>query len=424
MNTRFEEILEYIKGLTIIDSHEHLPGREEFRENNTDILREYLIHYFSSDLIAMGLKREEMDYVRNVDKPLMERWDLVEPYWNLARNTGYGRALDLAATDIYGIPRIERNTLEELNTRFLETLKPDSGHFHRVLKEMSNIEYSVLDYDLNCDRKYFRSAYNIEGLVMPDNWSYIEKMENRNGIPVTSLEDWLEVCASEIEQAFIKGAITLKCALAYDRSLFFENVSRQEAENGFNILLKQKGRPVWSEGMIQTTKAFQDYMMHYILRIANRKGLVVQIHTGLQEGNNNFIANSDPTLLTNLFVQYTNVKFDIFHMGYPYQHTLSALAKLLPNVYLDMCWAHIISPAASISTLDEWLDSVPIGKIIAFGGDYILVDGVYAHQKMARYNISRVLADKVEEGIFDLDTVKWMAQRMLYENPKALYEKQ
>ena len=119
MNTRFEEILEYVNGLTIIDSHEHLPGREEYREQHTDILREYLAHYFSSDLIAMGLKRGELDYVRNVEKPLMERWNIVEPYWNLARNTGYGRALDLAAKDIYGIPRIERDTLEELNARFL-----------------------------------------------------------------------------------------------------------------------------------------------------------------------------------------------------------------------------------------------------------------------------------------------------------------
>ena len=36
--------------------------------------------------------------------------------------------------------------------------------------------------------------------------------------------------------------------------------------------------------------------------------------------------------------------FDIFHIGYPYQQTLSALAKNFANVYIDMCWAHIISP--------------------------------------------------------------------------------
>jgi len=86
-----------------------------------------------------------------------------------------------------------------------------------------------------------------------------------------------------------------------------------------------------------------------------------------------------------------------------------------------MCWAHIISPAACITTLNEWLDSVPVGKIIAFGGDYSLVDGVYAHQLMARENVSKVLAQKVEDGIFALEDAKWMAKRMFYENPKGLY---
>ena len=61
-------------------------------------------------------------------------------------------------------------------------------------------------------------------------------------------------------------------------------------------------------------KPLQDYMMHYILRLANKRGLTFQFHTGLQEGNGNIIYNSDPSLLSNLFLEYPDVDFDIFHI--------------------------------------------------------------------------------------------------------------
>lgn len=422
MSAVYEELRSYVGTLSIVDTHEHLPGREALREKETDVLQEYLSHYFSSDLLAMGLKKEELYYVRDSRKPLMERWNFVEPYWELARNTSYGRALDLAARDIYGIDRIDRSTLEELNTRFLKTLEPDAQHYKRVLKELSNIEYSILDTDLDCDPVYFKSAYNVWNLIVPESWDMIEQMAATAGIAVTSLEDWQEVCRFYLEDALNRGAAALKCNLAYVRDLRFEPVTRQDAEAAFLQLLPKKGRAIWEEGRFDCPRPLQNYMMHFLLRIANQKGLVLQFHTGLQEGTGNYLVHSEPTQLANLFIQYPNVTFDLFHIGFPYQHVMSALAKLHPNVYLDMCWAHIISETASVRSLSEWLDSVPVGKILAFGGDYSLVDGVYAHQLMARRNVCKALTEKVEAGAFDLDAAKWMAKRMLCDNPKALFE--
>lgn len=416
----YEEILEYVNSLTIIDSHEHLPSWEDWREKETDILREYLRHYFSSDLVAMGLSPAQRDYVQDASQPLMERWNFVEPYWNLCRNTGYGRALDLAAETLYGA-RISGDTLEEINRRFQETLRPGSNHYRRILKEMSKIEYSIVDNELDCDPEFFRSTYQPEVFLHPGSWDAIEQVSAGLGMNVYCLDDWMEACERSIEKALQQGAVTLKFTQAYERTLRFDNVTKQEAEACFCKMLEHKGRARWSAGLFEVPKAFEDFMLHHVMRIADRKGLIAQFHTGLQEGNNNQITRSDPTLLTNLFVQYPNVKFDLFHIGYPYQNTLSALAKSFGNVYLDMCWAHIISPAASIAILNEWLDSVPVGKIIAFGGDYGLIDGVYAHQRMARENVSKVLAYKVEEGIFSMEDAKWMAKRMFYDNPKSLY---
>ena len=162
--------------------------------------------------------------------------------------------------------------------------------------------------------------------------------------------------------------------------------------------------------------------MHHVLRLANQRGLTYQFHTGLQEGNGNLIANSNPELLSNLFLQYPDVRFDLFHIGYPYEHVLSALAKNYANVYIDMCWAHIISPEASVRAMVEWIDSVPLSKISAFGGDYCFIDAVYGHQQLAREDVSKALAIKVNAGLFDVDKACEIAQLWFYENPLRIFQ--
>ena len=114
--------------------------------------------------------------------------------------------------------------------------------------------------------------------------------------------------------------------------------------------------------------------------------------------------------------------FDLFHISYPYQGIACALAKMFPNVFINMCWAHIISPSASISALDDFLDAVPYNKISAFGGDYAFVDGVYGHLYMSRQNISLTLTKKIESGVFDESKALEIAKALYYDNPKRIFK--
>ena len=58
--TAYERILEQVSLLPVIDSHEHLPGRESARDKDADVLSEYLAHYFSSDLVSAGLSPADL----------------------------------------------------------------------------------------------------------------------------------------------------------------------------------------------------------------------------------------------------------------------------------------------------------------------------------------------------------------------------
>jgi predicted TIM-barrel fold metal-dependent hydrolase len=127
-------------------------------------------------------------------------------------------------------------------------------------------------------------------------------------------------------------------------------------------------------------------------------------------------------LLKNLFAEYPNLKFDIFHMGYPYERELIVLAKTHPNVYIDLCWAHIISPFASRNAFYEMLDVLPHTKIMGFGGDYLFFDGVVGHITLAKQNICTVLAEKVCKGECDIDLSEKILQAVLHDNAKRVFK--
>lgn len=414
-----DQIYDFIRSLEVIDTHEHLPGREELREQHTDVLREYLSVYFNSDLISAGLPRREYQRVIDPEIPLMVRWRIVEPFWESVRYTGYGRALDIAVKEIYGVDGVRENTIESLNGAFQTGLS--KGHFERVLKQKCRIRVGILDADLDCDRNFFRSAYRIDQLIYPRTMRDIEQVSGEAGMAIRCFDEWLEACRKALHIAYEKGAVCLKCAIAYIRNLYFERTTRDAAESEFNSFFSAIHYP---DGDVRGTipgKALQDYTMHLILQEADSFEWTIQIHTGLLEGNGNYIANGDPVQLSNLLLEYPQVKFDLFHLGYPYQQTAAVLAKSFPNAFLDMCWGHIISPSVSTNTLYEWIDSVPLNKISAFGGDYFFVDAIYGHLELARQNISSALARKVDEGIFGVEKAKEIARMLFVDNPARLF---
>jgi hypothetical protein len=420
MKDTYNAIFDYVKTLEIIDTHEHLPGKEEYMDPNTDILKEYLIHYFSTDIISSGLSRENFDIVIDSSKSLMERWELVEQYWENARYTGYGRAIDHTVQGLYGMERIDRSTIEKVNELFL---KARSDHpYQRVLKDKSNIRTCLVDnMDLESDRRYFTPVYKLDPYIFLRSIAQVNQLSKEAGMAVTCFDDWLALSESMIERVIAQGVVVFKSALAYERPIYYEKVDYAQAEAAFNKVFNYIHQPDWVPEELIIGKKFQDYMMHFLLRIVNKHGLTVQFHTGIQEGNGNILANSNPTQLNNLFLTYNNMKFDLFHISYPYHREAIALCKMFPNVYLDMCWAHIISPQSSMEFLSEFIDAVAVNKVSVFGGDYCMVDTVYGHQLMARQNVSRVLANKVDQGIFSVDQACKMAKMMFFDNPMEIF---
>jgi len=427
MTSDYEKLREYVFTLEIIDTHEHLPPFEKDRPKDVDVLAEYLRHVFSSDLVSAGLSDEGLALARDAKKPLMKRWKTVEPYWEVSRHTGYGRSLDVAVRELYGIDGINGKTIGKLNEAFLATFS--GGHYDRVLKETSRIRCSMEDWQSACvarsgervDGRYFRPVFRCDGFIAPESKTNLDALAKLTGVPIHSLDDLKHACEVYVDRNVREGAVAIKTGLAYVRPLRFEKVSEAEASEDFTKLFGDSN-VVWERAGAWPLRKLQDHMVHFVCTLAQKRGLPMQVHTGLQEGNGNFIYHAEPSQLSNLFMEYRGVRFDVFHIGYPYQQTLSALAKNFPNVFIDFAWAHIISPEAAIRALVEYLDAVPVNKILGFGGDYAFIDGVAGHAWIARENVAKALAFKVKHGSFDLDRACELARMILHDNAAAVFK--
>jgi predicted TIM-barrel fold metal-dependent hydrolase len=414
---------ECVESLEIVDTHEHLPA-EANRPPQSDVLSEWLIHYFSCDLRSAGLSAAGLAEAQNPKGDLKRRWALVEPYWHAAMSTGYGRSLALAARDVYGVPAINAATIGTLDEKF-RAARAAGGHYRRVLKDLSRIAVSIRDsyaeQEKDCPDP-FVFTLRTDPFIVLNHYREAAARGREVGLAPHSLDDWKEVTRRHIRRAFEpRGRIVcLKSGLAYLRSLRYEKTPAADAEREFHRLFEDRHLPDWRPGSRLGT-AFEDHMQHFVCSVADEMGLAYQFHTGIQEGNGNVVSDSNPTLLTNLFLEYENVKFDVFHMGYPYVMEAGNLAKNFPNVHLDMCWGHIISPEAARRALVEWLDAVPANKISAFGGDYAFVDGVYGHQYLARRNVAAALAVKVEDGSMDLERAREIARWVFVDNPRRIF---
>ena len=384
-----DRIREVVDSIWIIDTHEHLILEEDRIKIGQDIDFSYLFtHYAKEDLISASNQQGLIDAIYQQKFPEEDRWKLLSFYYESIRSTGYGRVPLIVARDLFEVKEISKDTYPILTKKIKNSSK--AGWYKYVLKKRARIELSIQDMGhRKLDSNFYRHVERFDDYIQVSSYSEINVLGEQQNIEIHSLEDYLKALHKAFEEGIEYGMVGVKSGLAYKRILFYENVSEDIARAIFNNILDEK--PVGSLEI----KSLQDYMMHRVLDLTDEFDLPIQIHTGLLAGNGNTLTNSKPTHLTNLFMEYPEVEFILFHGGYPYGGELGALAKNFPNVFIDMCWTYVISPSYSERYLHEWIETVPANKIMAFGGDYSLVEAVYAHSVMARQIVSNVLIEKV-----------------------------
>jgi len=415
-----ESLREHVFSIPIIDTHEHIPDEGVACANRLGFFGLFE-HYVSSDLVSAGMPRENLEALRNPDNGLtpQQRWALMADWWPYVRTTGYGRAMLEYLHQLFGVEDVNPDTVLELCRRIDEAHKP--GWFRTVLKDRANIDKALVirwpGQSVEVDRELFRAVPILDHYAMVGTRADLAELEIESGGSIQTLDQLMNAQEERLESFTAKGIVAVKLFLAYRRTLQLDRYSKIEAGRVFDRLwLSQK-----LDLTLQDLKPLQDFMTRRLIGLAAERGLPIQIHTGLQEGNGNFIENSKPTLLTSPFFDFPDARFDLFHAGYPWAGEVAALAKNFTNVYADLCWMPAVSPAFMARVLDEWIETIPANKILAVGGDSNYVEGAFGHCTIARRVVSDVLSRKVAGDYLTSAEAHWLAKRLLRENARELF---
>ncbi len=416
----FEKRIEkVVNNIRLIDTHEHLRIEEVVMQDSIFDFTYLFQHYFQHDLKSAGMSPIVLKMVFNNNFSIKDRWEMVKPFWYATRATGYGRVPLIAAKDLYGISDINDDTYLELSKRIQDSMKP--GWYKHVLKDKAGIDVSIMDVgQVQQDKDFYVHVERFDGFVNVFSASETFRLGQAQDIDVKSIDDFVLALEKDFQSGLEREMVGVKSGLAYQRIIQYDNVSKEKAEEVFQIIMSRDESQAKLD--FESVKPLQDYMMHRVLDLVDKHDLPFQIHTGLLAGNRNIITDSKPIHLNNLFHEYPDVKFCIFHSSYPYGGELSVLAKGFPNVFIDMCWTQVISPYYSERYLHEWLETVPANKIMAFGGDYGYIEGTYAHSVMARRVVAKVLIEKVANGYITETEAIDIANRILRENAMEIFK--
>ena len=402
-------LLDAIRKFEIIDCHEHL-GPEKWRvERSVDVFTLFS-HYTRGDLLVAGLSDKDYQALFDQNISLERRWVLFKPYWERIRWTSYARSALIAAQKFYGFSDINDNTYQPLSEAIQKANQP--GIYQCVLGDACKIRTALTQ----CGQTDLGTSLLTP--LMPiffreelGTWDKLSHPSFTPGASIRSLDDYLDALRHYVLRVKSEGAVGLKMA-----SSPYQNPDRREAINSFENMrsgvLDQLCTP-------PERNPFIDYVTDQMIAFAGQQDLVVAVHTGYW-GDFRLL---DPLHMIPLLQRHPTVRFDIYHLGFPWIRQALMLGKGFPNVWLNLCWTHIISQRAVVSALDEAIDLIPTNKLLAFGGDYgIPVEKVYGHLVMAQEDIAEVLARRVTENQMTETQAIELAHHWFWDNPVELYK--
>jgi predicted TIM-barrel fold metal-dependent hydrolase len=219
------------------------------------------------------------------------------------------------------------------------------------------------------------------------------------GVQVKDLSDWHQVIDWWFER-YAPYAVAVKSQHAYSRDIDYARVPAEQAAPVFKRVLDKE--PVSAE----ERKPLEDHLFWYAVDQATKHGLPVKLHTGFYAGQNSMPLGRlarNAASAADLCRLSRDTKFVFMHIDYPFYEDLLAVAKQWSNAFVDMCWAWIINPMAAKDYAKKHIVTAPINKLLPFGGDYIPVEPVLGHARMARRGLARALWELVEEDWLTLD---------------------
>ncbi|MBZ9603068.1 amidohydrolase family protein [Phyllobacterium chamaecytisi] len=422
------QITQWVQQTPFVDTHEHLIeesqrvsgviGRWLPCDDWTYAVRDYV----ANDLAVAGMPKTELQSFLGPDLSSVVKYQLVAPYWDRIRHTGYAQAVRHTLRGLYGEDDLTAESVPRIAEKYRETIQPG---FYAAILRRANIE----NCQVNSLQRIFMETE--QPALLAQDLSILEfsrcsaadiaRVHAETGKQPTTLDDWLEIIDFYFA-TYGPKAVAVKCQIAYSRSLDFAPVAKAHAARLFLHHIGKMRHDLGSEDL----KSMQDFLFRYCVGKATECDLPVKLHTGIVGGHGMLQlahTRNNAADLCRLLLDFPDTRFVLMHIGYPYEQEFIALAKHYPNAWIDMCWAWVLNPAASIRFLKDFLLAVPADKIFTFGGDYVAVEPIYGHACVARRGIAQALSELVGQGWIAHEEIPALIERIMRGNALRFFQK-
>jgi len=305
-----------------------------------------------------------------------------------------------------------------LQRKFESILKP--GLYKHVLQEKANIESCHVNSLTNPINETESPLLLMQDLRIDNffSWFNIKEMAEAFNLEVNDMDDWYKVIDAWFDK-YGDYAIGVKAAVAYSRDIDFVPTDYEDASPVFKKMLN--GEDLKPE----QRKKMEDHLFWYSVDKSAEYNLPVKIHTGYYAGENRMPLSrvaGNTGAASDLCRHKPEATFVFFHIAYPYYEQLLAVSKQYTNAVLDMCWAWIINPVASVDFLKKFIVTCPNNKVLTMGGDYIPVEPVLGHTSMARQGVTQSLCELVDQRWLNLDEALILTDDLMHQNARKIFD--
>ncbi len=418
----------FIAKTPLADTHEHLQPEERWLSEKPDLFTVLFGDwYLKADLVAAGLTQDTLAATFSGKEDVRVQYKMIEKAWQQVRYTGYGEAMQLCATHVYGIDVITAESLVDAAPRQTALCRP--GEMRRILHDLAGVTHVQIDDFTWSQRQPSPLGSRPVQLPAPGFFMYdlsfadfssarfdVSTLEADTGVSVGDPASLRRALATLFTRR--TGVdVAIKSQHAYSRTLSWQERSDHEVAPILQAYLKNP-RSLTEQDRL----ALGDWCLARGVELAVECGLAVKFHTGYAAGNWSMQPDRMRSAhLAPLVGKYPQARFVMMHTAYPYSEELLAMAKHYPNVWVDLCWAWAINPRATAEFVRRFLHGAPLHKLLGFGGDTDLAPRTVGYAFQARKWLTKALeAEVAEENMTEVEAMA-VARQVMWENAHTLF---
>jgi predicted TIM-barrel fold metal-dependent hydrolase len=403
-----QSLFDQIAAMPTVDAHEHLHAEEKRLGRKVDIF--LLFHqYLFTKLIAVGMDEAKAAALESEEVSPDDKLATLAPCLDRVRTCSAARPPFEALRRFFGEEDLTPANYLRLTDRIREHSRP--GLFDRCLREACNIVLVLNQNRTMWQNDLFRPILPEDDFMAGPDREALGSRAAAADVPVpATLAAFVELMYRRLEEHVRQGMIGIKgCCFAYAPA------DRDRATAAYARLLG--GRADGNDHA-----ALSNHLRELLYERCGVLGIVVVKHSGVWSGGWSDHTNIRPTEIIPVAIRHCKTRFDLFHAATPWAADAGIMGRALPNVWINLCWSHLLSPTLSEQALDMWLDMIPANKVIGFGGDYWwAVENVYGALQQAREIAANVLARRVRCGGLTEHRALAIARGWFHDNARELY---